>query len=75
MIFKSEKPKKNIAIISFRNNEISSQQRDSRLSDIMYRGMKFLDNNVIKTVLAYSMSLKKKVLAQSKQSKNILFFL
>jgi len=35
--------------------------------------MQFLDNNITKTVYAHGISLKKKILSQSKNTKNILF--
>ena len=71
-ILKIEKPKKNIGIISFRNNKSYEEKGETYLSKITYKGMQFLDNNFSKTILAYAILLKKKILIQSKQMKNLL---
>lgn len=72
-ILQSEGLKKNIGVIAFRNNAIVTTYQENTLSDWMYRGMQFLDNNIVKTVISYWILFKKKFISQSKQSKNIIF--
>ncbi len=73
-ILESEKPKKNIWLLSFRYEPtLEEVQEESRLSKLSYQMFKYMDNHVVKTILGYWIILKKKLLLQSKQSKNMLF--
>lgn len=73
MILRSEKPKKNTGIISFRTSSLFVGQKESKLSQYTNIALQFLDNNVAKTVIAHGITLKKKILSQSKQVKNTVF--
>lgn len=72
-ILKGEKISKNIGIVSLRIEKIPGTLKETKLSEIMYRGMQFLDNNITKNIYAYIKIFQKKILSQSKHSKNILF--
>lgn len=72
-IMTGEKPWKNVGLISFRYKEAPLESSESRLSELRYQALRYLDNTVVKTILAYFLSLKKFIFSQSKNVKNIVF--
>lgn len=71
-ILKTEKPGKNVGIISFQNNRVFEEEvKESKLAYVWYKALQLLDNNVAKRTIAFFMKMKIRFPEQTKKSKNI----
>lgn len=71
-ILKNERITKNIGLITLRVDTIIYAQ-ESKFSQILYKFTQLLDNQLVKQMYAYIKFLQKKIVIQSKTTKNIIF--
>ena len=73
-ILKEEGVKKNIGIVSLKNNdEIVEKKENEMISSLLDKSMTFFDNQFAKRLLAIFMISKEKITQQSKTIRNVVF--
>lgn len=73
-ILKEETVKKNVGIISLKNNdEVVEKKENEMMSSLVNKSLTFFDNQLSKRILATFMILKDKIAKESKNIRNLIF--